>query len=132
RLVLFFRHADRADLAAVHELRDHRVAAGEQNLPGPEHHQAAAEQHPDVVRYGPGDLDVVRHDQHGRVDLGVQIDEQLGQVGRPDRIEAGVRLVAQDDLRVEHEGPGEAGPLAHAAGDLARVLVAVPGEADHV
>ncbi len=131
-LVLLLRHADRADPAPVHELGDHRVVAGEQHLARAEHDQVAAEQHADVVRHGPGDHDVVRHDQDGGVDLRVQVDQQLGQVGGAHRVEAGVRLVAQDDLRVEHQGPGQPGALAHAAGDLTGELVLLPGQADHL
>ena len=54
---------------------------------------------------------------------GVEVDDQLVEVRRADRVEAGVGLVEQDDLGVEHQRPGQAGPLAHAAGDLAGQLV---------
>ena len=51
-------------------------------------------------------------------DLGVQVDDQLVEVRRAHRVEARVGLVEQDDLGVEHQGAGQAGPLAHTAGDL--------------
>ena len=53
---------------------------------------------------------------------GVEVDDQLVEVRRAHRVETGVGLVDQDDLGVEHQRPGQAGALAHAAGDLAGQL----------
>src|SRR5439155_3469913 len=58
--VLLLRHADRALHPPVQELPDHRLVAGQQLLPRPEHDQLAAEEQPDVVRYLAGGGDVVR------------------------------------------------------------------------
>ena len=91
-----------------------------------------AEQHAHVVGHGAGDVDVVRDDQDGAVDLRVDVDEQLAQVRGTDWVEAGVRLVAEDDLGVEHQGAGQAGALAHTAGDLTGELGLIAGEADQV
>ena len=63
------------------------------------------------------------------LDLGVRVHDQLVQVGRADGVQPGVGLVEQQDLRVEHQRPGQAGPLAHAAGDLAGQLLLRPGQA---
>ena len=82
--------------------------------------------------HGPGGVDVVGDDEEGRVDLGVEVDEELVDVRRADRVQAGVRLVDEEDLRVEDEGPGEAGALAHPAGDLAGQLVLGAGETDEL
>jgi hypothetical protein len=73
-----------------------------------------------------------RDDQERRVDLRVQVDDQLVEVGDADRVEAGVRLVEQDDLRVQHERAGQAGALAHTAGDLAGELALGALETDHL
>src|SRR3984957_18802588 len=105
-LVLFLRHPDRPDTAPVEELPHHRLIAGQQHLTRAEHHQLAAKQHAHVVRHRAGDVDVVRHDQDRAVDLGVDIDQQLAQIGRTDRVQTRVGLVTQDDLRVEHQRPG--------------------------
>src|SRR4029077_15617602 len=86
-LVLFLRHADRPDAAAVEELPYHRLVAGQQHLTGAEHHQMLAEQHAHVVRHGAGDVDVVRHDQDGRVDLGIDVHDHLAQVGGTDHLQ---------------------------------------------
>ena len=131
-LVLLLRHTDRPDTTTVEELLDHRLLGGQQHLAGTEHDQLLAEQHADVVGHGAGDVDVVRHDQHGRVDLGVDIDQQLGQIRGTHRIQTGVRLVAQDDLRVQHQRAGQAGTLAHTAGDLTGELVPVIGHTDEL
>ena len=103
RLVLFLGHADGADAATVEELPDDRLVAGQQHLTRAEHHQVLAEQHADVVGHGPGDVDVVRDDQDRGVDLRVDVDQQLAQVRGADRVQTGVGLVAEDDLRVEHQ-----------------------------
>src|SRR6202034_1950125 len=110
---------DRPDAAAVEELPHHRLVAGQQHFAGAEHDQLAAEQHAHVVRHGAGDVDVVRHDQHGGVDLGVDVEDQLAQVGGTDGVQTRVGLVAEDDLGVHHQGAGQAGAFAHTAGDLA-------------
>src|SRR6202034_2194367 len=109
---------DRPDAAAVEELPHHRLVAGQQHLARAEHDQLAAEQHAHVIRHRAGDVDVVRHDEDGGIDLSVDVHDQLAQVGGTDRVQTGVGLVAQDDLRVEHQGTSQAGTLAHTAGDL--------------
>jgi len=78
------------------------------------------------------DVDVVRDDQDRAVDLRVDVDQQLAQVCGTDRIQARVRLVAEDDLRVEHQRAGQAGALAHTAGDLAGEFVLVTTQADQL
>ncbi len=103
RLVLLLRHADRANTATVEELTHHRLVTGQQHLAGTEHDQVLAEQHADVVGHRTGDVDVVRHDQDRGVDLSVDVDQQLGQVRGANRVQTGVGLVAEDDLRVEHQ-----------------------------
>ena len=130
--VLLLRHADRTDAAAVEELPDDRLVAGQQHLARAEHHQVLAEQHADVVRHRAGDVDVVRDDQDRAVDLRVDVDEQLAQVGGADRVQTRVGLVAEDDLRVEHQRAGQSGAFAHTAGDLAGELVLVATEAHQV
>ena len=132
RLVLFLGHADGADAAAVEELPDDGLVAGQQHLARTEHHQVLAEQHADVVGHRAGDVDVVRDDQDRAVDLRVDVDQQLRQVGGTNRIQTRVGLVAEDDLRVEHQRAGQAGTLAHTAGDLAGELGLVAAEADQL
>src|SRR3984885_5367115 len=89
-LVLFLRHPDRPDTTPVEELLDNRLVAGQQDLAGTEHDQLAAKQHAHVVRHGPGDVDVVRHDQDRAVDLSVDVDQQLAQIGGADRVQTRV------------------------------------------
>ena len=67
-------------------------------------------------------VDVVGDDQERRVDLRVEVDDQLVEVGGAHRVEPGVRLVEQDDLGIEHERAGQPDALAHTAGDLAGQL----------
>ncbi len=64
--VLLLGHADRADPLGVEELPDHRLLAGQQHLPRPEHGQVPVVEQPDVVGHGPGGVDVVGDDQERR------------------------------------------------------------------
>ena len=58
-------------------------------------------------------------------------DDQLVEVGDAHRVEARVGLVEEHDLRVQHQGPGQAGPLLHPARHLARELLQVVEQPDH-
>src|SRR6478752_9912731 len=132
RFVLLLGHADGADAAAVEELTDDGLVAGQQHLTRAEHDQVLAEQHAHVVRYGARDIDVVGNDQDRAVDLRVDVDQQLGQVSGTHRVQTRVGLVAKDDLRVEHQRTGQAGALAHTAGDLTGELGLIPTQADQL
>ena len=92
----------------VEELPDDRLLAGQQHLARAEHRQVPAVEQADVVRHGARGVDVVGDDQERRLDLRVEVDDQLVEVGRADRVEAGVGLVEQDDLagRAPARGPG--------------------------
>ncbi len=57
-----------------------------------------------------------------------QLAEQLAQLDPGARVEAGRRLVEEQDLRVVDEGVGEAQPLLHAARERLDVVVALVGE----
>ena len=47
-----------------------------------------------------------------------QVLDQVVERGGADRIEARGRLVQEQQLRIERQGAGQAGPLDHAAGEL--------------
>ena len=126
------RHADRADPLGVEELPDDRLLRGQQHLARAEHRQVLVVEQADVVRHRPGGVDVVGDDQERRVDLRVEVDDELVEERRTHRVEAGVRLVEEHDLGVEHQRAGQAGPLAHAAGDLAGELVLGADQADEL
>src|ERR1700710_2525953 len=121
--VLLLRHADRTDALGVEELAHDRLLGGQQHLAGPEHGEVLVVEQPDVVRHRPGGVDVVGDDQESRVDLGVQVDDQLVQERGAHRVQAGVGLVEEHDLRVQHQRTGKTGALAHPTGDLAGKLV---------
>ena len=67
-------------------------------------------------------LQVVRDRHHRRVHPVPQVDHDAGEDVRRDRVEAGRRLVEEEDLGLQRDGPGEADAPAHAAGELRRAL----------
>ena len=87
-------------------------------------------QQADVVGDRAGGVDIVRDDQHRGIDLCVEVDDELVEVRRTNRVEARVWLVKENDFGVEHQGAGETGALAHTAGDFAGQLVFGADQAD--
>ena len=60
------------------------------------------------------------------------VTHQVVEIGHPHRVEARVGLVEEHDLGLGHHGPGQAGPLLHAARDLAGQLLQVVHESDQL
>ena len=65
----------------------------------------------------------MRHHDHREPQGFLQVADQLVELIGADRIQTGRRFVEEKDLRIQGQGPGETGALAHAAGQLAGVLV---------
>ena len=63
-------------------------------------------------------IDVVRHHEHGQTQALLQVPHQRVELRRGDRIEARGRFVEKQQLGIERQGARQAGPLAHAAGQL--------------
>ena len=66
------------------------------------------------------------HDDERRLELLVEVDDQLVEERGSHRVETGVGLVEQHDLGIEDESPSETGPLLHSSGDLAGQLLLGP------
>src|SRR4051794_4463833 len=123
-------HPQRAACLAGEELPDELVVRVEQLLGRAGFHDPPLPEDRDVLRHASGGHDVVRDDDVGAAVLLVDLLDQLTEEGGAHRVEARVRLVEQNDLRVEHEGARESGALAHTARQLVRHLVAGAAEAD--
>ena len=67
------------------------------------------------------------HDDRGPA-LPAERDGQVVDLLRAHGIEAGGRLVADEQLRIEREGPGEGGALLHATAQLARIFPGMGGQ----
>ena len=67
-------------------------------------------------------LDRMGDEEHRRLRFPPQVDEQLLHVQPRRRIERAERLVHQDDARRQDQRPRDRHALAHAAGQLARIL----------
>jgi hypothetical protein len=76
--------------------------------------------------------EVVGDEEVGEVELGLEVLEQVDDLGLDRDVEGGDRLVADDQLGVEGEGAGDADALPLAAAELVRVAVVEVGvQADH-
>ena len=69
-------------------------------------------------------------DDDGGAEVLPQLEDQLIEMAGGERIEAGGRLVDDQDVRVKRHRPGQAGPFAHAAAQFGRVEVLEAGQAD--
>ena len=67
--------------------------------------------------------EVVADEEVGEPELLLQVLEQVDDLRLDRDVERGDRLVADDELRVERQRPGDADALALAAGELVRVAV---------
>ncbi len=88
----------------------------------------------DPVTEADGLLDVVRDEQHGLADLGLEFQEFVLEVFADDRVDRSERLVHQEDGRVGGQCAGHTDALALSAGKLFRIAVAINGriESDEV
>ena len=66
---------------------------------------------------------LVRDDHDGRAEAVAQLEDQVVEQARADRVEAGGRLVEEEDLGIERHGARQAGALLHAAADLRGIVV---------
>jgi hypothetical protein len=83
-----------------------------------------------LVADGAGAGDVVRDHHQGCPLLTLEVDEQLIDLAGGDGIEAGARLVDEQQRRAERHRPREAGALPHPSRELGRHLVVVCLEPD--
>src|SRR3954447_15505022 len=123
-------HAQRTLRGPGQELVDELVLGVEELFGRPGLDDPALPQHGDVLGDALGGHDVVRDHDVGAAVLLVDLLDQLAQQRGADRVEAGVGLVEEHDVGVEHERAGEAGALAHPARELVRHLVVRALEAD--
>ena len=71
------------------------------------------------------DGQVVGDEEVGQAELLLEVVEQVEDLALDRDVERADRLVADDELRVERQRPGDADALALAAGELVRVAVDV-------
>src|SRR4051794_32292498 len=129
-VVYWLFHSERATGLAGKELPYELVVRVEQLRRGTGLHDAALPQHCDVVRDATRGHDVVCDDYVAAAVLRVHFLNQLAEERGADRVQPRVRLVEEDDLRVEHERASKAGALAHAARQLVRHLLARAAKPD--
>ena len=77
-------------------------------------------------------LELVRHEDDREPEGLRERQDQLVEIGRHHGIEAGRRLVEEDELGLERERAGDRGALLHAAGELGGELVGGAVEADEL
>jgi hypothetical protein len=74
----------------------------------------------DAIADGDERIQIMRHHHDCQPEAPLQAPDQAVEVGGRDGVEAGRRLVQEQNFGIEREGAGKARPLAHAAGELGR------------
>ena len=88
----------------------------------PHSYELALRQDADAVAYGVEALQIVRDHEDGELERLLQGSDQLVEIARGNRIEAGRRLVEEYELGIEREGPRERHAFGHASRELGRNL----------
>jgi hypothetical protein len=77
-------------------------------------------------------IDVMRHQEDGKPHAALQIGDEPVEIGGGDRVEAGGRLVEEEQGGVERQGARQPGALAHAARQFGgKFLRRIGRQADH-
>jgi hypothetical protein len=95
---------------------------GVEGLERPPHEQSPILKHAELVANDPRAWNVVRH-HHERGATLFRLDQQLIDLASRDRVEAGARLVHEQNRRIERHRAGEPGPLLHPSRQVARHFV---------
>jgi hypothetical protein len=74
----------------------------------------------DPVAHMLHNCEVVRDEEHGQAHPGLQILQKIEDLCLYRHVECGDRFVAYEELRLEHEGPGDAHPLTLTTRELDR------------
>ncbi len=83
--------------------------------------------HQHLVRDVAHHAEVVRDEEIGQAELGLQVVQQVQHLGLDRHVERRHRLVGHQQARVEHQGPRDRDALALAAGEHVRIAVGVLG-----
>jgi hypothetical protein len=79
--------------------------------------------HQDVVSKLSDHSQVVRDDHHCRIELGLQVADQVEDLGLHRHVQSGRRLVGDEQLGVTRQRHRDHRALPHAAGELVRVVI---------
>ena len=79
----------------------------------------AVDDHPDTIAGTEDRVQIVRDHDDSQLQLLLQIQYQLVELGGADRVEPGRRLIEEQQARIERQRPGQRRTLDHAAGQLA-------------
>jgi hypothetical protein len=105
---------------------------GKQLGNGPDGDHFAVCEHRDPVADCVQRVEIVRDQEHAEAQRVPEAPDQRVEGGGADRVEAGRRLVEEQQVRIERERARNAGALLHAAGQLGGIFGArILGQADH-
>ena len=94
----------------------------EDSLSGSKFYHAAGIHYGDAVRDLRDHGKIVRDEEHGQAELGAELGEEIEDLGLDGDIERGGGLVGDEQLRAIHDCHGDHHTLAHAAGELVRIV----------
>ena len=87
---------------------------------GADFHDPAQVHHGDSVGHVGDDTEIVRDEQRREIEIGLEIEEQVEDLGLDGHVERRDRLVGDEERRLHGERPGNANALALAARELVR------------
>src|SRR6185437_11469980 len=82
----------------------------------------SVDDHADTIAGAEDGIEIVRDHDHRQPQLLLQVQHQLVELRRADRIEPGGRLIEEQQPGVERQRPRQGGPLDHASGKLRRIF----------
>ena len=111
--------AQEADRVRVARILKHRLDRAFLDEP-------ARVEHADARAHLRDDAEVVADEEHRRVELGLQLRDEVEHLGLDRRVEPGRRLVEDEERRILRERHRDDDALLHAAGELVRVAATSP------
>src|SRR5215469_12555062 len=124
-LILRFQRATQQKIA---DLRVQTLVSQHFRIPLGDHRSGVGIEEYRVVSDRKYARELMSDDDDGGAQTVAQLEDQIVEQSRADGIEAGRRLIEEQDFGIERYGAGETGALAHPAADLRGVEILEPGK----
>ena len=109
-----------------------RAGIGEDRIRGAAFHHLAQIHNGHVLGNMFDQGQIVGNKQIGQPEFLPQIQKQIADLGMDGHVQSGGRLIADDQLRIGDESPGDGNSLALAAGELEDIPIQIPERQSHL